>query len=645
MKKIFSILLAAATMIGTFTSCEDVPMPYDINDGTTTFGKKLPYKNASLSSFSMYDTKGLAAWSQGSSYTQATGYQKWDGSDTKSNKEVESYLISPALNTTCASGKVRFYFDNTIRYENKVTDWQKYHKIYISKDYSGNSTEFDKATWTEIAFTPKASTTNDWTLYTSGQIAIPEEFVNHDSVYIAFYFYAPAENSTTWELENFLIEEGEADNTNTDGDKTETTAGTKEAPITVAEAKTKTGAKVYLTGYIVGYVDGQKLEEGAKFEAATGEAQTELLLADAADCSDVTLVMPIQLPSGDIRTKLSPNIAENIGKKVVLYGTVENYFGTPGLKSTSWALIDGTEVGKDPEAEDVPLGDAKGTGTVEDPYNVAAAINIAKELGSGNTSEKEVYIKGKVSRIQSIETEKYQNATFFISEDGSQNNEFEAYQVYGLGNQKITDANYVKVGDEVILYGKITNYMGNTYETTGKGTAYIYSLNGKTEGGTTTGDDDNNDKPSTSEGVTIDGTTVTLTNSAVTAGTESITVDLNTLGYTNQQEITNIDLSDGSKITFDKGTNNNAPKFYEATKGIRVYGSNIITFEGKAPIANIVITCDEYNGTKYVGQTTATIEVDGNKMVYTNAGSGTTQLRVQTITITYAASSAAKARR
>lgn len=260
MKKIFSILLALAATIGVTTSCSDVPMPYDINNGSASFGKKLPYKNASLSTFSMYDTKGVAAWSAGSSYTQATGYQKWDGADAKSNKEVESYLISPALCTNCTSGKVRISFDNTIRYENKVTDWQKYHKIYISKDYDGNTVDFDKATWTELAFTPKASTTNDWTLYNSGYIAIPDEFVNHDSVYVAFYFYAPAENSTTWELENFLIEEGEADN-NGGGTTTETFVGTKEAPVSVAEAKQKVGSKGYVTGYIVGYVDGQNLRK------------------------------------------------------------------------------------------------------------------------------------------------------------------------------------------------------------------------------------------------------------------------------------------------------------------------------------------------------------------------------------------------
>ena len=645
MKKIFSFLLTVATTLVIATSCADVPMPYDIfANGDVSFGKKLPYKNASLSAFSTFDKKeGLPAWSIGANYTQATGYQKWDGAETKSNKEVESYLISPALNTTCASGRVRVSFDQTIRYENNVSGWQNYHKVFISKDYTGNTADFDKATWTPLAYTPKASTTGDWTLYTSGQIPLPEEFVNHDSVYVAFYFYAPANASTTWELQNFLIEEGEAvaDTTGTDSVKT---LGSKTAPLTVAEAQAVKSGTGYVTGYIVGYIDGQKLAEGAKFEAASA-VETELLLADAADCKDATKVLPVQLPANtDIRTKLNPNIAENIGKKVVLYGSFETYFGTMGMKSTSWAVIDGTEIGIDPTKPVVPITGDKGTGSKEDPYNVAAAIKVAQALGSGNTTDKELYIKGKISRINSTiatDVEKYGNVTFFISDDGTTNNEFEAYQVYGLGGQKITDANLIKVGDEVVLYGKITNYKGNTYETTGKGTAYIYSLNGVTEGGSTsddggnTGNDDGGNTGS-SEGITFDGTTVTFTNSAVEAGTETTSYDLNNLALADGTEVTTVDLSDGTKVLFGKGSNENGPKFYTKTKGVRVYANNTITFAGKKAIAKIVITCDEQSGTKYVGNTTATIAFDGNNIVYTNAGTTNTQLRVQTITITYA---------
>ena len=622
------------------TSCADIPMPYDIfANGDVSFGKKLPYKNASLSAFSTFDKKeGLPAWSIGANYTQATGYQKWDGAADKSNKEVESYLISPALNTTCASGRVRVSFDQTIRYENNVSGWQNYHKVFISKDYTGNTADFDKATWTPLAYTPKASTTNDWTLYTSGQIALPEEFVNHDSVYVAFYFYAPAASSTTWELQNFLIEEGEATNNGSGDTPAPAALGSKEAPLTVAAAKAVTSGSGYVTGYIVGYIDGQKLAEGAKFEAASA-AETELLLADAADCKDATLVLPVQLPVGDLRTKLNPNIAENIGKKVVLYGSFENYFGTMGMKSTSWAKIDGTEVGKDPDAPVVPLGEAKGDGTKENPFNVAGIIKYTTALGADKNSDKEVYFEGIISDDPNVDTGQYGNATFKISDDGTDNNTFYIFRAFDINNAKFTTKN-IKKGDKVVICGTVVNYKGNTPETAAS-KAYLVSINGTTEGGNTTGGGDDNGNTGgstgTSEAISIDGTTVTITNSAVEVGTETATVDLNALNLTDKATVESVTLSDGSTVTFAAGTNKNAPVFYSATKGIRVYANNTLTFNSTKPIAKIVFTCDTYNNTDYVGNKTATISFSENGAVYTNASeSAGTQLRVQTITITYA---------
>lgn len=621
------------------TSCADIPMPYDIfANGDISFGEPIPYKSATMyTDWTTCAINGKAnPWSQGASYTQATGYQKWDGT-SKTNKDVEGYLISPAINTKCESGKVKVTFDHVIGYSNNDSQYKEHIGFFVSNNFDGK--DASTANWTKLNFNITAEACNStWTLVNVGEIQLPEEFVGKDSVYFAFYMKsASAEKSLTWEPMNFYVLEGEAvaDTTKTDSVKT---LGTKEAPLTVAAAKAVTSGSGYVTGYIVGYIDGQKLAEGAKFEAASA-AETELLLADAADCKDATLVLPVQLPVGDLRTKLNPNIAENIGKKVVLYGSFENYFGTMGMKSTSWAKIDGTEVGKDPDAPVVPIGEAKGDGTKENPFNVAGIIKYTTALGADKNSDKEVYFEGIISDDPNVDTGQYGNATFKISDDGTDNNTFYIFRAFDINNAKFTTKN-IKKGDKVVICGTVVNYKGNTPETAAN-KAYLVSINGTTEGGNTTGGDDSGNTGSstgTSEGVTIDGTTVTLANSAATAGEETITVDLNTLGFTNQQEVVTIDLSDGTKITLDKGTNANAPKFYEATKGIRVYANNTITFAGKSAIAKIVITCDEYNGTKYVGNATATVAFDGNNAVYTNAiasGSGV-QLRVQTITITYA---------
>ena len=258
MKRIYQFLLVAVAVIGINTSCSDVPAPYEVNPGANGGGKTLPYKSTALNTgWTMHCISANEPWSQGSSYIQATGYQDWEGTGSKSNVEVESYLISPAFNTACESGKVRFYFDNTIRYTNNVSGWHDYEKIFVSSNYDGKN--FDAASWEQIAWTPTASPFSDWTLYTSGQIQLPEAYVNKDSVYIAFYFYAPDNASTTWELENFIIEEGEADNSSDVPTPIEGSgSGTATDPYNVAAAISFTSAlaadtnsdPVYITGTI-----------------------------------------------------------------------------------------------------------------------------------------------------------------------------------------------------------------------------------------------------------------------------------------------------------------------------------------------------------------------------------------------------------
>jgi len=123
----------------------------------------------------------------------------------------------------------------------------------------------------------------------------------------------------------------------------------------------------------------------------------------------------------------------------------------------------------------------QGSGTAADPYNVAAALQVVNALGADETTENAIYVKGKVTGTPTIETEKYGNATYYITDDGS--NKIYIFQSYYLGNRKFTADDKLNEGDEVIIYGKFTNYKGNTPETVGKGSSYIYSLNGKTEGG------------------------------------------------------------------------------------------------------------------------------------------------------------------
>lgn len=147
------------------------------------------------------------------------------------------------------------------------------------------------------------------------------------------------------------------------------------------------------------------------------------------------------------------------------------------------------------------------------------------------------------------------------------------------------------------------------------------------------------DTPATKDGITIDGTTVTLSNAAATTTGASVELDLNAAGLVNEAAVETVKFSDGSTVNFDANGQNNGPKFYTKTKGVRVYANNKLIFKGIKKIKQIVMNCDSYNGTNYVGNATATIEFSGTTATYTNfteTTGGGVQLRVKTIKIVYA---------
>ena len=120
-------------------------------------------------------------------------------------------------------------------------------------------------------------------------------------------------------------------------------------------------------------------------------------------------------------------------------------------------------------------------GTVDNPFTPEQAIAYID--GGGKDA---VYVKGIVSELVKTGFDPaYGNGSFWISSDGTKAGDylkdFEAYQVNYLGGRKWTEADpQIKVGDVVVIYGPLTKYK-DTRETQGKGAAYIYSLNGKTE--------------------------------------------------------------------------------------------------------------------------------------------------------------------
>ena len=125
--------------------------------------------------------------------------------------------------------------------------------------------------------------------------------------------------------------------------------GTADSPYDVTAAiAAASGTGVYVKGFIVGSIDG-KATTDAKFSAETATA-SNVLIAVSADETDITKCMPVQLPTGAVRTTL--NLVDNAGnykKEVTLYGNIEKYFSVTGLKTVTYAILDGTEIGTKPD--------------------------------------------------------------------------------------------------------------------------------------------------------------------------------------------------------------------------------------------------------------------------------------------------------
>lgn len=319
-----------------------------------------------------------------------------------------------------------------------------------------------------------------------------------------------------------------------------------------------------------------------------------------------------------------------VGDTVVVYGKFTNYMGnTPETvgKGTSYiySLNGKTEGGTTP---DTPAeGEATGDGTKDHPYNSVAANKYTSSLASGAESDKDIYIKGKVVSVKEQYGTQFGNATFYISDDGKADNQFYVFRALYLNNEKYASGATLNPGDEVVVCGKVTNYMGNTPETV-QGKAYLVSL--KSNGGGTTPD-----KPETGA---------------------DISINASDFGLDDAKDMGEQTLSDGTTLTFDKGSNSNGPKYYKTAGGtIRMYPNNSVTINaGSKKVATIVLTCDSYKGTDYTaeGKLTSTSgkvnlsdliytisDINASSLTLTNSETGTggkTQVRIKTITITYA---------
>ncbi|MBR4826710.1 MAG: BACON domain-containing protein [Bacteroidales bacterium] len=262
------------------------------------------------------------------------------------------------------------------------------------------------------------------------------------------------------------------------------------------------------------------------------------------------------------------NTQIKVGDEVIIYAELMNYHGdTPETVQNGgylYSLNGQTEAGQTPPDTPGTSGEPSGNGTLESPYNAAGAIEYIK--GANYSADAQVYVAGKISSVKYTFDVAHGTATFDISDDGkTSSTQFTCYGVYFLQNKPWEEgwAN-VKVGDDVIIYGKVLFYeQSSVYETSSKN-AYIYSLNGNTEAG-----------------------------AAVDPGTggepsgDQVVIDFTAQGYENAADFASLTVN-GVTVTGTSGSNTkNGPKYYTTGKAVRFYAGNDFTVSASKTITKI----------------------------------------------------------
>lgn len=474
MKNYWKLLLCAAMGIGTFTACEDVPEPYNIpteNSNVPVINKDLILNQsftANLGDFQSLSESGSLAWAADTRYGAViTGYQDFDGDGNKENKAGVTYLISPDIDLSEADSAY-VIIDQAINYA----------KTTLEADHAMLIRTAGTEAWGTLPMSFDGLG-NSFT-YATQNVQIPQNYMGQ-KVQLALKHIAHDSYSSTWEVKTIQVSKGQAPT-----GEVETPveglvgSGTKDDPYDVPStikliAAGPPSAKIYTKGIV-----SQVNEINTQYGNAT-----YFISNDGTTANQLEVYRGLGLGGA----KFNAN-GIKVGDEVIVYGQVIYY------NNQTMEFTQGNELyslnGETSGSGGTPSGDAKGDGTLANPYNAAAANAVASALAADAKSDQAYYIKGKVvsiatdkdGNVQNYDYGTYGNASFYISDDGTANGQFYVYRALYLGNKKWTSGagDILKVGDEVIVYAKLTNYRGNTPETA-QGDCYLYSLNGKSEGG------------------------------------------------------------------------------------------------------------------------------------------------------------------
>ena len=117
------------------------------------------------------------------------------------------------------------------------------------------------------------------------------------------------------------------------------------------------------------------------------------------------------------------------------------------------------------------------TNTAETAYTIAKAKEL---IDAGEGLSESVYVKGTVSQASKELNPTFGSLSYYISDDGTTGNELQVYGGLSFKGEKFTSVDDIKVGDVVVVYGKLKKHNNTTYELDKNN--ILISLNGTTTG-------------------------------------------------------------------------------------------------------------------------------------------------------------------
>ena len=280
MKKILYTMLVALATTLSFTSCEDVPAPYDIPTGGNTGGgntetglKEIYSENFDneTTAFTFKDvtlTGGLTRVWKVASYNN-NGYLNASAFFSNASHASESWAVSPAI-LLGDSKKATLSFKHAINKLADVSTMKDMMTAWVSTNYTG---DVKTAEWQQLVI-PKYPEGVSWTFVESGDIDLTAYCGK--TVYIAFKYTSTDDNSGGWEIDNFTIK----------GDGTAMSIpSTPDTPDTPSTPELAAGLNLDTTNGLVTFVNPDVTSD----EKPVTFVVEELGLEDAKDVAELDL--------------------------------------------------------------------------------------------------------------------------------------------------------------------------------------------------------------------------------------------------------------------------------------------------------------------------------------------------------------------